>query len=1326
MNPTATPDVSQAVIEAYLPRTLIEHWTASPHSARIWSAELDGCLMLCDMSGFTAMSERLARLGKEGAELMAGILNGFFSRMLGIADQWGGFQMKFGGDAMLLYFGGEGAARRGARCALEMQHVMPEFASVPAGGENHQLRMRIGMHAGTFFAASLGEEHGVLHYLLTGPDVNATAAVEGRAQPGEVVASPACAEALTASGAELISLDDGYVRVIAVQAAPPAAGAVPGEPPRDVLLQYILPPLAARLAAGDTRPGVAEHRRVTAVFINLLGIAELLQRSGRDHAFAEVDRYVKIVLRNLEKHSGYLAASDAAEVGDKLIILFGAPVSSERDELNALRFAIDLQSDLKAARLPLRHRVGMTTGSVFAGEIGSPSRREYTVIGDTVNLAARLMASAKPGEIYVGSTTAERAQDEFDLRPLRPLRVKGKSGVIRAFRLTGAKASAAASPSLTSEVLGREREIARLLDLSRQAADEGGAWAFVSGEPGIGKSTLIASVAATLESDGWRHIATRCQAQQSGVVLGAWADVLARLLDLDPRAGPEGNATKLRDAVRALQPARVTFIPLLADLLSLPAEPEPMLEFLDARRKRALLNALVIGVVRAAARTAPLVLSFDDLHQADVPSRELLAEFLEGASGGCLVLATARGVAVPTELAAVKPDEWLSLAEVDADSARRIATRAGASNDAIAAIIERAQGNPMFIEELALNTDLASTELPLTINEVILARLDRLPHDEKAVLKVAAVAGATFGAAHLQVLLKPEMGAERVSNALSRLAANNFVRVAPEAMATHAFSHILTQEVVYETLLFARRRELHNALGSHIEREQEHDLPAVAGTLLHHFDRAGVVPKTVTYAVMTGERAARVFANRQAIDYYTQALDALSRMEGEHPADRSALLERIGDGLEMEGRHRAATEAFSDALAAWRTSPPEPSSLVPRDRSLDRLREAALCRRLGVSYERRSEYDASLEWLDNAQQLLPARSSPVGSEIWASRSMALFRKGMYADAIVAGRKALTLARRARDPRRIAYAQNMLANSYLEEGRLRPAIRQLTQAIATYEAIGDVYGTAAANNNIGNCYQALGNLDAAILHYEVSLEANMRAGNDAAIVHNNIGETLLMRGSTREAAIHLQEVIRAHETDAELNAVAGLSHVNLSRCMVALGDLAAADDHLARGTLLLTDVGAEGLLAEARLQAAALQLIRGDAEGARRVAIAVLESAYASDAKMLIVSAERIVGTACAQQGNDEQAIAHLVAGAALARKIGAHQDEARLLIALASVRKNDRRQMQKVAAHLRRALQLLAHGGAPDELVTAAEQLQEDLFGGPQLRPDIRASTHDA
>jgi tetratricopeptide (TPR) repeat protein len=967
--------------------------------------------------------------------------------------------------------------------------------------------------------------------------------------------------------------------------------------------------------------------------------------------------------------------------------------------------------------------VGLTTGSVFAGEIGSASRREYTVIGDTVNLSARLMASAKPGEIYVGSTTAERAQDEFDLRALRPLRVKGKSGVIRAFRLLGLKGLAVKAPSQANDVIGRERETARLISLSRKAADEGGAWAFISGEPGIGKSTLVASVAASLEGAGWRHVATRCQAQQSGVVLGVWADLLGRLLELDPRDGPELNATRLREAVRALQPARVTFVPLLADLLSLPAEPEPMLAFLDAQRKRALLNALVIGIVRAAARRRPLVLSFDDLHQADVPSRELLAEFLVGTSGGCFVLTTARGITVPTELEATKPDEWLTLSEVDQDSARRIAARAGASNDAIAAIVDRAQGNPMFIEELALNGDLATTELPLTINEVILARLDRLPPDEKAVLKVAAVAGATFAAPHLQVLLKAEMDGERVSSALTSLAANNFVRAAPEPMTTHVFSHILTQEVVYETLLFARRRELHHALGSHVEREQEHDLPSVAGTLLHHFDRAGDIPKIVTYAVMTGERAARVFANKQAIDYYTQALDALSRMEGPHAADRSELLERIGDGLEMDGRHRAATEAFSDALAAWRESPPESSSLVPRNRALDRVREAALCRRLGVSYERRSEYDASLEWLDRAQKLLPARSSAVGSEIWASTSMALFRKGMYADAIASGRKALTLARRARDSRRIAYAQNMLANSYLEEGRLRPAIRQLTQAIATYEAIGDVYGTAAANNNIGNCYQALGDLDAAIHHYEISLEANMRAGNDAAIVHNNIGETLLMRGSTREAAIHLQEVIRAHETDAELNAVAGLSHVNLSRCMVTLGNLAAAEDHLARGTALLTDVGAEGLLAEARLQAAALHLIRGDVEGALRAGMAVLERALASDAKMLAVSAESIVGSAYARQGDDEQAIAHLVSGVALARKIGAHQEEARLLIALASVRKNDRRQMQKVAAHLRRALRLLAQGGAPDELVTVAERLQEDLFAGPQLRADIRSRT---
>ena len=480
---------ANALLRAYLPLPLIEHWATNPHGPSIWHAQLEGTLMHCDMSGFTAMSERLARLGREGAELMAGVLNHFFERMLGIAGSWGGLQMKFGGDAMLLFFDGVGNCQRAAACALEMQDAMREFRRVEAGGEPHRLRMRAGMHTGEVFAVSSGSEHGTLHYLLLGPDVQRAAAVEAEGKVGAVVASDACAELL--AGASRTRHAEGLWQVRSID---PPERPMPridsSSSPAQVLRRYLMPPFAEPLAEGREPHLAAEHRRVTIVFIELAGITDLLASIGARDTAEHVNRYMTMVLAGLERHGGFLAGSDAAEHGDKLIVLFGAPVSSEHDENNALRFASELVRDAPMIELRMQHRIGINTGYVFAGEIGSSQRREYTVIGDSVNLAARLMSAAPEGAVYVARATAERASSEFALEPLPPMAVKGKSAPVQALRLSGQREASAVTSAVTGELLARDDELQQLLGAARAVQQHGARWAFVHGEPGIGKSAL--------------------------------------------------------------------------------------------------------------------------------------------------------------------------------------------------------------------------------------------------------------------------------------------------------------------------------------------------------------------------------------------------------------------------------------------------------------------------------------------------------------------------------------------------------------------------------------------------------------------------------------------------------------------------------------------------------------------------------------------------------------------------------------------------------------------------------------------------------------------
>ncbi len=1254
--------------------------------------------MHCDITGFTAMSESLSQLGKEGAELMAGVLNRFFDRLLEVADRWGGVQMKFGGDALLLFFADREHAARAAACGFEMQAAMADFRLVSVGGQEYRLRMRIGIHSGRFFSASVGQPEGVLHYLLLGPDVSRATMVEAAAQPGQVVASAETA-ALLSSRSRLKAAAGDVWKLRGVDPLPDA----PGEgrlyaASRAGLRRYLLPPLAARLAQGQATGFPGEHRRVTAVFINLLGVSELLAGKGDGAALTQVDAYVNMLLAALDRHGGYLAGSDAAERGDKLIAMFGAPLSQEWEETSALRCALDLHRELRDSSLDLHQRIGINSGFVFAGEIGSARRREYTIIGDNVNLAARLMAAARPGQTIVSRAAAERAGTEFDLHRLRSLRVKGKAEPVQVFRLEDSRQpSQPLETEMASPVLGRDAELTSLLRLSSQVARGRGRWAYVWGEAGIGKSRLTAEVAARLCSRGWRHLTPSCHPHTARTPFAAWIAPLRALFGIEVEDGPEDARRKLKAGVARLRPDLEAFAPLVGELLSVPADDDPFLRSLDAKTRHQRLTTTVVEILQASARERPLLLLFEDVHWADGPSLELLGELLCHLGSPLMVCLTSRHGEPPLELSAYRPSLSLHLQELTAEDARRlVASATELAKDELTAIVGRAQGNPLFLQELARSGAVRPDELPETINDVMMTRLDRLPDDEKAVLRHAAVIGPSFDLQILDTLLTARRELLELEPALANLTRRGFTRAERDDPPTYAFCHILTQEVAYETLPYAERRRLHRGVAERIESDRADQLESVCELLLHHYELARETVKTVRYGAMAGDRAATLFANQEANEYYRRSLTALASVRHGTAADRGLLLERIGDCLETAGNHREATDAFAEALKEWKEGRGRTPRLVPW-LIRAKTRDAVLCRKAGVSCERSSDYDESLRWLDRAHAALPRRPGRVGSQVCAAKSVCLFRKGRYTEGVRWGRRALELAHRCGESVELAYAHNMLANSYIEQGKLNKAIRHLRPAVRLYHELGDFPGQAAANNNLGSCYQLLGVLDGALYHYRVALGADERVGDlvDAAVVHNNLGEVLLTRGELGEAVVHLEEVLGAHRSHTALAAVAGLAQVNLCRCRMAQGDVGAAEDHLRCGLRLLRRVGAEGLLTEGRLQLAELRLAQGRAEEACRQCQRARAKARTLQAKLMEARAERLLGNARAGLDDPEAARSHLRASIALARRIGADYEEAKSLIALGGLAIDWGHQPPSLAQRsLERAVAILSRMGA--------------------------------
>jgi class 3 adenylate cyclase len=396
---------------------------------------------MADISGFTKMSERLAELGKEGAEWLTNTINIYFQSMLDTATRQGGANLKFGGDALLLLFSGEGHAERAVRAALGMQAANRRQLAVRLGRERIRLKMSIGVHSGRFWSCVAGLPERRMQHFVLGQDASYVARAEAVAATGEVVVTASTREMLPASHLQEVPENEGLFRVLSLgrdNSAPFASTRPMLNADLTNIAAYLPPPIAWALETPEQAALITgEHRKTTTIFVHMMGIDDIIAQEGALVALAELDKYVSAVVRLTQKYGGFLAGSDIYTEGAKLILAFGTPVAREDDAANALRLALELDSLLPEMGLRIQHRIGVNTGFVYAGDVGSEYRREYTVIGDAVNLAARLMSAAESGQIMASARVIEDAGPSFITRELAPISVKGKRNLIRVHLVDG-------------------------------------------------------------------------------------------------------------------------------------------------------------------------------------------------------------------------------------------------------------------------------------------------------------------------------------------------------------------------------------------------------------------------------------------------------------------------------------------------------------------------------------------------------------------------------------------------------------------------------------------------------------------------------------------------------------------------------------------------------------------------------------------------------------------------------------------------------------------------------------------------------------------------
>jgi tetratricopeptide (TPR) repeat protein len=679
-----------------------------------------------------------------------------------------------------------------------------------------------------------------------------------------------------------------------------------------------------RLAADDEGlvPGI---RPAVALF----AAVDDIDLSGGDEGAARLNAFVGQVQSVLTRFGGMLVDVTTGDKGVYVFGAFGVPVAHGDDLLRAVSAAEELRQP--------GVRIGLASGSVYAGVYGAPSRCCYGIKGTTVNVAARLMQEAGSGKVLLsggfGASTARR----FEIRPLPPLFLKGFTDPVPTSELVGPREQRGVrlpEPQYTVPIVGRRSELRRVLAAIRLAAGGQGQVLGISGDPGLGKSRLLAETIQLATAAGFEALVGAASSFGTAVPYLAWRPLWRQFFGLDGDAPPSDQAAELERFLAGIDHALPAQMPLLGPLLGLAIPDNETTGPLPPPARKKLIVGVLLRCVAERAARRPLLLALEDCHWFDSVSLELLADVRTQLSElPVLLVATYRppGLDEPHELG---PDfsggrDEIELAVFDEeDASELIHLKLGelfglageASPELVRRITERAQGNPFYLEELLNHlSDLGidpsdvravqQVELPTTLHSLILDRLDRLTPDEQLVLKAAAVVGRRFRADWVRGA-HPELGTEDdVRKALAALARFDLIaQDAPAADVAYLFKHVATWEAAYQSLAFETRETSHERLASYLEGELGDAAPVEL--LAQHYGRSRNRGKELEYVLPAGEHAVGQGAYREASQYLSRGLEIVGDLdESPERAARELALQLGLGGVMLTTHGQGAPEA---------------------------------------------------------------------------------------------------------------------------------------------------------------------------------------------------------------------------------------------------------------------------------------------------------------------------------------------------------------------------------------------------------------------------------
>jgi class 3 adenylate cyclase/tetratricopeptide (TPR) repeat protein len=1076
-------------------------------------------------------------------------------------------------------------------------------------------------------------------------------------------------------------------------------GATPATSNTQRLERYLPQGMLAKLeAARAGRAMQGERRIVTMLFCDVVGSTAMAETLDPEEWTGIMNGAFELLIAPVFRYEGTLARL----MGDAIFAFFGAPIAHEDDPQRAVLAGLKIVEGIGEYReklladrgLDLNVRVGINTGPVIVGEVGSDLRLEYTAMGDAVNVAARMEQTAEPGTVQITGETRRLVEAAFELEPRGTVEVKGKAEPIEAFRVVGATRTpvgARAFADREAPLVGRRRELDALREAADAVLDRSGRMVCLIGDAGLGKSRLIEETRRYFrrrlpeppanDDPVARWEVWQCVSYDANRPYAQYRRLLAQILDIRDTDPPEVVRAKLTHpgdgGASAWAEGHTRVRRALFDVLEPGEEPLEGQAFHDA----------ILELVPAFTRyfgSDPRILVFEDLHWCDEASMDMIIETSKLIDELPLLI-----------LFAFRPDrgasswrlkQWLeveyphrttelALAPFSADEAGALVDELlpGERYDAVRSrVLERTEGNPLFVEELAATIrdrggDGGDLDVPATLQALITARVDTLDDDTRRVLRLASVIGRTFDEDVLGAVAGDGDVLRGRLAALERAGLIGETARRPER--EYAFRHSLTQDATYATMLVSERRELHQRVGEVLESMYASRLAESAALLARHFEEAGDDERALRYAAMAGDEAARLHAAADAVTHYRAAIDAAGRL-GRAGERIERLYPNLGRSLEIAGRHAEAAAAYEE-MRALADSAGDRASMLRADLSLATL--------FGTPTPL-FEYERARAITDRVLTLareLDDRETE-SKALWMRMIANVYGGGDMAEALEAGEHSLALARDVGARDHLALVLTDLWRPYVGNGDLRSARATLDEARPILRELEDLPILTENLAGAATLSRVAGEDDEAIALAEEAREISVRTRNgwgeayalmceyDVYRDRGEIGSAIAMMRRCLEIADRAGFVPPLALVRADLAVVlAGLGDVDTARRLVdeasevarerqpitvpwvitasasvhvLAGELdEAAETLAATGPHLMPEAGKTMMSVWSSLVRAQLALARADHDEAIELADAILERLQRLGIRPFVAETLLVRGRSLAAAGRADEA-----------------------------------------------------------------------------------------